>query len=57
MKADIKCVSTGQKIANDIGSVTFKCPQCGDYEIVRSEYARVIAAPYKCPKCSFEGPN
>lgn len=57
MKAEIKCVSTGQKIANNIGSVTFKCPQCGATDIVRSEYARVIAAPYKCSKCSFEGPN
>jgi len=57
MKTSLKCSSTGANIANTAGSVTFKCPQCGGTEIVRSKYARIIAAPYTCAKCGFEGPN
>ncbi|MCB9358338.1 RNA-binding protein [Candidatus Woesearchaeota archaeon] len=39
------------------GNVTFKCPACGKEEIIRSKHDRQIAAPYKCSKCGFEGPN
>lgn len=52
-----KCSSTGVSIANEGGSVSFKCPNCGGPIIVRSEYARKIASKYKCPECGFEGPN
>jgi len=40
-----------------VGSVTFKCPQCGKTTIKRSTHDRKIAAPYKCEDCGFEGPN
>lgn len=42
---------------NEIGNITFKCPQCGEGKIERSLHDRKVAAPYKCPKCGFEGPN
>ena len=45
------------KITNDRGSVNFKCPNCGEFEIVRTKNERQIAKKYKCPKCGFEGPN
>ncbi|MDP3699039.1 MAG: zinc finger domain-containing protein [Nanoarchaeota archaeon] len=51
------CISTKKRIDNDEGSVTFLCPKCGDYEIVRSSFARVNGLKYTCPKCEFTGPN
>ena len=51
------CSSTKVRIDNDPGSVTFKCPQCGEYEIVRGTSARANAIKYKCPGCGFSGPN
>ncbi|MFQ5475358.1 MAG: zinc finger domain-containing protein [Candidatus Nanoarchaeia archaeon] len=52
-------VSTASKtsIANDGGSVSFKCPQCCETTIVRTEHERRIVAKYKCHACGFEGPN
>ncbi len=52
----LKCASTGTEIVNDCGSVTFPCPSCGKEKIVRSRFARQIAAQYKCI-CGFTGPN
>ena len=57
METSKKCLSTNVRIANDTGSVTFKCPKCEDHEIVRSTHARQIVAKYTCPKCGFVGPN
>lgn len=56
METAKRCLSTNQKITNDVGAVIFNCPKCG-YEIVRSKKARQIVAKYVCPKCGFEGPN
>lgn len=52
-----KCLSMNTRLTNDKGSVSFMCPSCGDYEIVRSKKARQIVAKYTCPKCGFTGPN
>jgi len=46
----------GNKIINERGSVSFKCPACGDAEISRSRNARELSKEYKCPKCGFVGP-
>ena len=51
-----RCLSTNQKIVNDVGAVIFKCPSCSE-EIVRSKKARMIVGKYTCPKCGFTGPN
>ena len=51
------CSSCKTRIANDQGSVTFKCPACGKTEIIRCENCRKIAAKYKCNDCGFTGPN
>lgn len=52
-----KCLAMNKTITNDKGSVTFKCPKCKEYDIVRSKSARQIVAKYTCPKCGFTGPN
>ena len=39
------------------GATIFKCPKCGDEEIVRSKYAKRLGVKYRCSKCGFEGPN
>lgn len=51
------CIATNKEILNDVGSVSFKCPQCKIGIIVRSKNARQIVAPYTCPECGFVGPN
>ncbi|MFC1801558.1 zinc finger domain-containing protein [Nanoarchaeota archaeon] len=51
------CMSCKKRISNIAGSTEFKCPKCGDHQMIRCGSCRTIAAPYKCPKCGFEGPN
>jgi len=51
------CGATGKKVVNDLGAVVFKCPKCGEHEIVRSTNARRNALKYSCPGCGFTGPN
>ncbi len=51
------CNSCKIEIANNVGCVTFPCPKCGKYEIIRCKHCREIVAKYKCPECGFVGPN
>ncbi len=46
----------GNKLVNEVGSITFKCPNCGETEISRTRKARELSKEYKCPKCGFVGP-
>ena len=46
----------GDKIVNEPGSATFKCPACGKAEISRSKKARELVKEYTCPSCGFIGP-
>lgn len=57
MTIEKKCLSLNVSVTNDRGAVSFKCPSCKEYEIVRSSKARKIAAKYTCPNCGFTGPN
>jgi predicted RNA-binding Zn-ribbon protein involved in translation (DUF1610 family) len=57
MEKKTKCLATQQELTNDVGSVVFKCPNCLDYDIVRSKKCRELGTKYTCPKCEFEGPN
>ena len=54
--ADVKYDEYGSKIINEEGAVSFKCPKCGDNDIVRSRKARELAKSYTCSKCGFTGP-
>ena len=44
-------------LTNDVGGVSFKCPNCLKAVISRTGNDRQIVAAYKCPNCGFEGPN
>lgn len=57
MTNDEVCLTTKRKVMNDKGSTSFKCPNCGEYTIVRSSVARKLCVKYTCPNCKFEGPN
>lgn len=46
----------GNKVINEAGSTSFKCPACGDSEIVRTKQARELSKEYTCQKCKFVGP-
>ena len=46
----------GNKLVNEPGDVTFKCPNCGKAHISRSKKARQLARSYTCPSCGFVGP-
>ena len=50
------CISCKLKIVEK-GSTKFKCPQCGQYEIIRCKHCRETAVKYTCPNCGFIGPN
>ena len=41
---------------DDIGSVKFRCPNCGDVVHVRCSFCRQKEIGYTCPACGFEGP-
>jgi len=53
---DEKCISCKRDVSNMTGTVRFKCPNCGKYEIVRCIDCRINAVKYICPACGFEGP-
>ncbi len=36
--------------------VLFKCPKCGDSEVIRCDECRLNHTKYRCKKCEFEGP-
>lgn len=49
----MKCTTCGKE-TNDY--VKFKCPNCGETEIIRCKSCRVLGRHYKCEKCEFIGP-
>lgn len=49
--------TTGTSLANDVGSTSFPCPNCGKHIIRRTKKSREIVVQYKCPECGFVGPN
>ena len=48
---------TGKSLANDKGSTSFPCPNCGKVIIQRTRKERELGVKYVCPSCGFEGPN
>ncbi|HUU78287.1 MAG: RNA-binding protein [Candidatus Heimdallarchaeota archaeon] len=51
------CSCCFRKISpDDIGSVKFRCPNCGDVVQIRCSKCRQMENHYICPACGFEGP-
>ncbi|PIN69673.1 RNA-binding protein [Candidatus Woesearchaeota archaeon CG11_big_fil_rev_8_21_14_0_20_43_8] len=57
MTDEIMCSSCKRRVTNMVGTTHFKCPKCGEVEIVRCTHCRELASKYKCHGCGFEGPN
>ncbi len=51
------CISCHMALTNNVGNVSFPCPNCAKHEIIRCKHCREIVAGYTCPACGFEGPN
>ncbi|HDN83482.1 MAG TPA: DUF1610 domain-containing protein [Candidatus Altiarchaeales archaeon] len=49
-----KCTSCKREVYK--GYVEFKCPNCGEIQIVRCPHCRDIGVKYTCEKCGFTGP-
>lgn len=48
-----KCGSCGH-LTNEY--TEFKCPSCGEGNIIRGKHCREISNSYVCEVCGFEGP-
>jgi len=53
---EVKLDEFGNKMINNPGNITFKCPSCNDFEISRSKNGRDQSKDYTCEKCGFVGP-
>lgn len=52
----MNCTSCGTHIAAKETFVKFKCPNCGEVEIIRCKTCKALSNEYICPKCKFVGP-
>ncbi|MBR9681221.1 MAG: DUF1610 domain-containing protein [Candidatus Altiarchaeota archaeon] len=51
-----RCITCNKDIKVVKHSVIFKCPGCGDKEIVRCGQCRTQMRLWNCSVCGFEGP-
>jgi predicted RNA-binding Zn-ribbon protein involved in translation (DUF1610 family) len=47
------CSSCGRQTKD---YTAFKCPNCGESEIIRCQHCREILNEYVCSKCGLRGP-
>jgi len=52
----LRCSSCNASLVGQEEFVKFKCPQCGEEEIIRCAQCKKLSVKYKCGKCGFEGP-
>ena len=58
MDINLESSSSSNKIVppDDYGAVTFNCPRCGEFKIIRSGKDRNFGNKYVCHNCDFIGP-
>ncbi|MEM5811430.1 MAG: zinc finger domain-containing protein [Candidatus Aenigmatarchaeota archaeon] len=52
----MNCTSCNRNILEKEHFTRFKCPNCGEFEIIRCKTCRALSVPYTCQKCNFMGP-
>jgi len=52
----MNCTSCNTHITAAANFTTFKCPKCGEQDIVRCKTCRDNSVKYICVRCAFEGP-
>ncbi|HEQ78764.1 MAG TPA: DUF1610 domain-containing protein [Euryarchaeota archaeon] len=55
MQEEHSCKSCGIRLLGP-GTVTFKCPECGNATISRCPQCRDQSVKYTCPACGVQGP-
>ncbi len=50
------CTSCGGNVVAGDNYSRFKCPACGEEEILRCNSCKTTANKYTCKKCGFTGP-
>jgi len=53
--AELKCTSGGTNVMARKNFVRFKCPNCGEVEIIRCSQCKTASNKYVCT-CGFTGP-
>ena len=58
MEIKLESSTSSNKVVfpTDYGSVSFNCPQCGEFRIIRSGLDRKLGNKYVCHNCNFVGP-
>ena len=51
-----KCTSCGTEISAEKNFSCFKCPSCGEVEIVRCDRCKMNVVKFVCDKCGFKVP-
>ncbi len=52
----LRCTSCNTNVLTKKYWVRFKCPACGEAEIIRCSTCKALSIKYTCPKCGFTGP-
>ncbi|MEM5802186.1 MAG: zinc finger domain-containing protein [Candidatus Aenigmatarchaeota archaeon] len=52
----LKCSTCGTPVSAKRNFVRFKCPNCGEVEIIRCNTCKSLSNKYTCSKCLFTGP-
>lgn len=52
----LKCTTCKTNILAKDNFVKFKCPNCGEVEIVRCSTCKTLCNKYTCESCEFTGP-
>ncbi|MBI2545403.1 MAG: DUF1610 domain-containing protein [Candidatus Aenigmarchaeota archaeon] len=52
----LQCTTCNTNVLARKNFVRFKCPKCGEVEIIRCSTCKNLGIKYTCSGCNFEGP-